>query len=58
MFCRWKHSLVHFVPYEGKMIKMTVERPKTATIKDLKDLVGSRVNVPSSKVFSSLIILI
>jgi hypothetical protein len=48
--CRWKHPNVHFIPNEGKPVKMAVEMPKSATIWDLKKLVGDRMGVDPSKV--------
>jgi RecA-family ATPase len=41
---------VHFVPYEGKMVKMEVELPRNSTILELKRAVGQRMGVDPSKV--------
>jgi hypothetical protein len=55
--CRWKHPHVHFVPYEGKMVKMEVELPRSSTIRDLKKVVGERMQVDPSKVYLSWMLL-
>lgn len=41
---------MHFVPYEGRMVKMEVELPRNSTILDLKKVVGQRMGVNPSKV--------
>jgi len=44
---------VHYVPYTGEMVTMAVELPKRAHVKDLKKVVGERMNVDPATVTHS-----
>ena len=42
---RWKHPGVKYVPWTGKVVKMAVELPKAAYVKDLKRILAERMGV-------------
>ncbi len=50
---RWKHPGIHYIPLEGKPLRIPVELPKTAYIRDLKRLIGERMNVDPATVLSN-----
>ena len=46
----WKHPGIHYIPHEGKLIRIPVELPKSAYIRDLKRIIGERMNVDPATV--------